>query len=416
MAEGGAARRDAWRAAVGFTSVLAKAHDVISQIGSLEIRAARLVGDVARAGISLRELARLDLPGEIVPVDLQPLLEQLRNGSGEPDQLAHVLLAEGWSTDATIMAEPLAPLTEFHLWALHATVLVDVVDAAPDAGAASAADLALLSRDIASHTKDVRDAARAAATELASGFASPAFSAALWAALFRFENWLVTDGVARLAAASAAAAASARVAEQASDAGRWAREVGQAYDGIRYGLAFDAGVRAVLLACAVRDDSALADFAGTARLPIGTRTEDHPRSDLADVAAAREGSAIEIDGLVSAAEFRVGGPSNRSVLTLSQAGSEVRVLVPHVAIDSFGVAAGVWVQVRGTAFPEGKDGINGPLVMAGRIPWAEAAEESFTDALVFAGRRFFELRPGGIDIVAGRMAGTIVTLSEIGLR
>jgi hypothetical protein len=67
---------------------------------------------------------------------------------------------------------------------------------------------------------------------------------------------------------------------------------------------------------------------------------------------------------VSDAVFSVGGPSNRSLLTLG----------------------------------------------------AAAARESFNDALIFAGRHLFDLRPGGLDLLAGRLAGSRVTMSEIGRR
>jgi hypothetical protein len=138
-----------------------------------------------------------------------------------------------------------------------------------------------------------------------------------------------------------------------------------------------------------------------------------PRSSLADVVNVAQGDMVEIDGLVRDAEFSVGGPSNRSVLTLGRT-NIVHVLVPHVAADSFGITTGVWVQVRGEVFPNGKDGIAGPVVMAGRIQRQVAARESFTDALIFAGRDSFDFRPGGLDIIASRIAGNPVTLSELG--
>lgn len=54
--------------------------------------------------------------------------------------------------------------------------------------------------------------------------------------------------------------------------------------------------------------------------------------------------------------------------------------------------------------------------MAGRIRCEDVASESFTDALIFRGRHSFALRPGELDLVAGRIAGARVTLNEIGMR
>jgi hypothetical protein len=280
-------------------------------------------------------------------------------------------------------------------------------------GAASDADLHSLGSDAASQAAALREAALNAARALRSDYATPAMATAMWGAIYEFEEWLVSTGTGRLAAS--AAAATARVNDSDPEANRWAREVGQACEIMRIGLAFDAGMRAILLAYALHDARRLAAFAETSELPIASATLDLPRSSLADVAHAAQGDPIEIDAIVSDAEFRVGTPSNRSILALGPSGA-VRVLVPHVAVDSFGISKGVWVQVRGKAFPNGKDGIAGPVVMAGRVPWAEAARDSFMDALIFAGRNYFEVRPGGLDLVAGRVAGSRTTLNEIGMR
>jgi hypothetical protein len=415
LTETGAARRAAWAAVLETTSMLASAHELLAQLGSAERRAEELLDEVTLASARLLELARLELPDELLSADLRAQLAEVRAGDADPVRFARSLLGRDLGGAAIVpsMVKLIRSASRLRLLALHATVLGVVADAAPDTGAASEADLASLIDDVAERTRALRDGAREAARQLRGEVASPAWATELWAAVFEFESWVSSEGATRLGAV--AAAATARVAGEDADAEHWAREAGQAYDQLRLGLAFDAGIRTVLLAYATHDARALADFAASAGLGLAAATLDLPRSSLAQAANAAEGELVEIDALVSEADFRVGGPSNRSVLTLGTA-QAVRVLVPHVAVNSFGIDQGVWLQVRGEAHPDGKDGIEGPVVMASRIRREEAARESFTDALVFAGRALFDLRPGGLDLLAGRVAGSPVTMSEIGRR
>ena len=135
------------------------------------------------------------------------------------------------------------------------------------------------------------------------------------------------------------------------------------------------------------------------------------------VAQAAEGDGVEIADIVREADIRSGGPAPRSVLLLgSPRGTQIRVFAPFEAVDAFGITTGVWIQVRGKMFPNGKDDMPGPVLQVRRIKRAEAAETSFQDALIHMGRHEFELRPGGLDIIGGRLAGSQVTLNEMGLR
>jgi hypothetical protein len=409
----GGARRLAWHALLDSTAGLPTAHESLAQLESLERHARQLVGDVADSAGQLVELADRELPDAILPEALRDELEAINAQAADPERFARSLLHLNVPSVRASMVESLEWLTRVRLQALHATVLSELAAATPDPAAATDPELNSLTGDASAHAAAVRDAAKRAAQELSQESIGPAFAASLWGALFEFEQWLTTDAATRLAAA--AAAATARVTNDDPDAERWGRETAKAYDGLRHGLAFDAGVRAVLLAYAAQDARWLSAFAETSALPVGPATADLPRTSLADVGNAAEGETLEVAALVSKADFHVGAPSNRSVLSLGRSGS-VRVLVPHVAVSSFGIDAGVWVQSRGQAHPTGKDGIDGPVVMTGRIRRENAASESFTDALIFSGRHSFELRPGELDLVAGRIAGDRVTLNEIGMR
>jgi hypothetical protein len=408
-----AKRRAAWNAMLETTATLPDLHESVAQLQSLEDQARAIEDLVAMGAAQVIELANRNIPEAILPEAMRTELDRVTAGQSDARQLARLLLELGQASNREAMEESLQWMTELRLQALNATLLSEIAAKSPDATAATESDLSALTHEVADQVRELRQAAVEAASELADETATPAFSASLWGALFEFEQWLTTNIGSRLAAA--AAAASARVAGDDSDSERWARETGQAYDQLRQGLAYDAGVRSVLLAWALHDVRKLSVFAEARELPLESATLDLPRTQLADVADATEGEEVEIAALIGGAEFRVGGPSNRSVLSLGPSGA-VRVLVPHVAVSSFGIDAGVWIQVRGQAHPAGKDGIDGPVVMAGRIRRAEAVSDSFTDTLIFAGRHSFELRPGEIDLVGGRIAGKATTLNEIGMR
>jgi hypothetical protein len=413
LSEDRAKRQAAWNGVLESTVTLTSAHESLAQVVSLERRAQGMLDEVTSKAALLIELAERDLPETILPETLKAELEPVAAGDTDPGRFARSILGLTRPENHAAMAQSLQWMTGLRLQALHATLLGELADATPSSGAASEADLESLSRDVSEKVTALRDAARAGAKELADETASPAFALSLWAALFEFETWLLTDVPSALAAACAAA--TGRVDNDDADAERWARETGKTYDTLRQGLAYDAGVRAVLLAYASYDDRKLAAFAEARDLPVESATVDLPRSSLSAVAEAPEGEAIEIAGLVSDASFTVGGPSNRSVLSLGPSGA-VRVLVPHVAASSFGIDTGVWTQVRGRAHPTGKDGIDGPVVLAGRIQRKDAAQHSFTDALIFTGRHSFDVRPSDLDLVASRVAGNRTTLNEIGMR
>lgn len=407
----GAARRAAWDKVLAATAGLLAPHEMLASLSGLDRRASQVFGQASTAVGDLVQMQQLDLPDAMVPPALRGQLSTPPAGGTDAERFTRSLLGPATPVQADAMASGIRVLTHLRLRALHAAVLGRVRDATPDSDAASDADLASLATETSAHVRTLRDHAHSAATDLKTGSATPALALGLWAALFGFETWLVDEAAGRMA--DVAATATARVdAGTDSSAERWARSAAKIYDGLRHGLAFDAGVRAVLLAYARGDLPALDAFARTRELPDGPAASDHPHSSLAGVAALPPGAPVEIAGLVSKAEFRLGGPSNRSVLTLGQSGT-VRVLVPHVSVDSFGVAQGAWLQVRGTAFPAGKDDLTGPVVMAGRVAGADAARQSFSDALIFSGRHSFVLRPGGLDLVAGRQAGRLVSMNEI---
>ncbi len=405
-------RRAAWSGLLDATTKVAAGCDALIQMETSRLHALALKAEIAAAATELTNLANADIPDELLPADLRAELTAILNGQNNPEHFAEVLLGLIRPDTSEDIRQSLAWFNELRLHALNAQLLSELSGVTPVSDSITEADLVTRCADMLDRAKQLRQAAFAGAKAARNGDASATWALTMWGAVFNFEVWLVEFGIPQLV--QIASAASARVNDNSSNALRWAREAGLAYDALRTGLAYDAGVRAILLAYAAVDHRKIEQFAAISRLPLGSAKLDLPRSTPSQVAQAVEETVVEVDGLMEGFQSRVGGPSNRSTFTIGE--GAVTILVPHVAADSFGLADGVWIQVRGKAFPNGKDGISGPVVMAGRIAGADAARASFTDALVHAGRDYFDLRPNDLDIVAGRVAGARATLNEIGMR
>jgi hypothetical protein len=400
----------------GATDPLMSGHDVVAQLAGLDRRTGALLEGVTNAVETLREFSDIDFPAGLLPESASTGLGALATAAGDSEALSRDLLAIGLRGATAGDQDILRSLTEIRLWTLNSLVISNIAAVTPDVNASSLADASAFRAVAENRSRSLRNSAKGGAERLASdSSADPIFATSLWIALDVYETWVRSDAIAALNPIAAAATGAVQAGH--ADEERLSRDAALAYDAIRLGLAYSAGIRNVLLAYAVGDLNALSAFAGASDLQLSTATLDLPRKSLAEAAAAGQDELVEISGIVREADIIVGGPTPRSTLVLgSEAGTQIRVLVPFTAVDSFGITSGVWVQVRGPAHPNGKDGIPGPVVQVGRIKRAEAAAISFEDALVHLGRREFELRPGQLDLVGGRLAGSEVTANEIGLR
>ena len=407
-----AKRRAAWDGVLNATSKIAAGCEMLAQLESSGVHAKTLRGEVAAAAKQLTDLAGANVPDALLPDVLRDQLQAILGGDSNPNRFARNLLGLTRPENGEEIGQSLNWFNQLRLHALNAQLLSEISGASLAIVALPEAELEPRCAEMASRARLLRDAALDGARAIRNDGPTATAALTLWGAIYDYESWLIDTGMAQMA--QIAAAATARVSADDADALRWAREAGQAYDALREGLAYDAGLRALLLSYALLDGRQLERFAAASRLPLGSATLDLPRSSPAEAAAAAEGTLVEVDGLVESFESRVGGPSNRSVLTIG--GGALTILIPHVAADSFGITKGVWLQVRGKAFPNGKDGITGPVVMAGRIAGADTARASFTDALIHAGSAYFQRRPSDLDLVAGRVAGAQATLNEIGMR
>lgn len=389
-------------------------HGLVGELLGVERRLEGSLQAGADAMARLIDVARADVPDALIGEEQRALFADLRAADADASRLTRGMAATHRALDVTAAQATLQRMNRLRLRACLAHVLVRLA-AASSSPPSDPAELTAAALDAAkTATTALRDAALAAAQEIGDSVVPPVVSHRLWGALYAFETFIESSGAEQLATAmSAAYHGRADLAANFSAM----RKAGQAFDALTRGLAYDAGVRAILTAVAVNDADVLRAFANTPSLPLGSATVDLPRSSLASVATAPSGEVVEIDGVIQDAEFVEGGPSPRSVLVLGTGvGATVTVLVPFSSVDSFGLIRGVWVQVRGTVFAEGKDGVDGPLVQVRRIRLREAQEESATDRLIWLGRDLFAYRPGGYDIVSGRPAGTHEAMAQLDLR
>jgi hypothetical protein len=407
--ESSAALRDEIPNLIRLTDGLFKTHTLLSIMAGV-----RRVSDDLREPVEnmLREvelLGSLGIPADYLPSEVRDIFASQPDLDVELSTSNLLALADRGPSPESGRAF-VAVLALRRLWALHGLVLASVAATEPSSGDTGREELRELRASAEGKVRTLRDRLYNAANDLRRReLAGPAWSTAMWLAVDDSENW-IAEHAADMATASGAASVSS-----ASDETR--RDVALAYDAVRTLLALAAGGWAVLRAWATEDLGALSRFAEAGKLRRTPGTADPPRSTLTQAAEAAPGTMVEVADVVIDAEITPGGPAPRTVLTIgSERGAQLIVLIPFIAADSFGIEPGIWLQARGEIFPNGKDDLPGAVLQVDRIRREEAAEVSFFDYLIFEGRRQFEFRPGGFDIVAGRLAGSDVTLAELGLR
>jgi hypothetical protein len=395
------------------TETLMGFQDAMAQLSAVDRRV-----EVARdAGIrGMRYLIDYGaaVPEAFTPDEFAGTMLELSEGNFDVEDLTNRMVGPRRNLDVEHYRSTLRRLNGLRIRSLLAGVLAELagIQSAPEG--ISKSDVEDTLTIVLAMTTELRDAAIAAAKSINDRM-TPIIPLSLWSSLHRFEAWLLSDGTSLIAQGIAFAfhRAQSELAPNVSVM----RTSGRVFDAFARGLAFDSGIRATLVDYALQIEQGLSDFAGMASLQVGAATLDLPRSSLASVASADEGDVVEIDGVIESAEYVVGGPAPRSVLVVGTgSGTRVNALVPFSAVDSFGVVPGVWVQLRGTAFPNGKDDLPGPALRVRRIQRAEAMNQSASDRLIWLGRELYSYRPGGYDIMATRPAGVPEALAEIELR
>jgi hypothetical protein len=395
---------------------LPKIHDLINTTLAVQRRTDAALGEVEHALQSLTAVARVDGLESVVTAETAGILAGLP-ATADHSLPASVLLGLPRHPPAVQNLERrLADWSSLRLWALHGLVLLAIVAATPEYVPDSTATLASDRADVEARVRALRDSLREIASVCQqSGVVSPRDLLALWATAQNAEEWIRDTGC--VSAAQASAIATAAASGSTADAERLSRDAALIYDGVRNLLGLLSGAHAAIRAYTLSDTNALSAFTAIAALPVSPATLDLPRTSIAQAVSGKPGDVIETAALVIDSSVTAGGPAPRTVLDIgTQTGARLKVLIPFIAADSFGVTPGVWVQVRGTLFPHGKSGLTGPVLEVRRIRREAASASSAFDALIWSGRSEFTLRPGQLDIVAGRRAGSLTTAAELGLR
>lgn len=394
------------------TDGLGNVIELVAQASGARFRAESLLDSTVDALTSLKHLADAGIPPGVFAANASDAISSAATTSVNPVLSANGILGTGvLAPSAEATRARIAGLTLIRLWSLHALVLLRTAISSPT----TTVDVQATRLDAEQQVRQLRDALRGRlAVVRQRSSADPAFSLGIAAAVLDAEEWIVGAG-------GEAVAESLHVATEAADAGSaqsesLSRDAAIAYDGVRQLLALLAGARRVQTAYALFDRPALERMSVASSLPLSSATLDLPRSSLGEAAGAVAGTVVEVAAMVLSSDEVVGGPAPRSVLLLGTPnGNQLTVLVPFAAVSAFGVHPGAWVQVRGEIHPDGKDGIDGPVLMVRRIRRGDAATGSITDALIWEGRHEFDLRPHGLDIVAGRRGGDPRTVDELGL-
>jgi hypothetical protein len=396
---------------------LPSAYDLIASAREMEHRTDALVDEVQQAISDLASIAEVGGSHSVLPYEVSKAIAGL--GQRQIDPLRHtsgILQLSRHTPTAEVLARRLANWSFLRLWSLHGLVLVSIARAKPaldqDAVTRLSGDRLLIEQHIRHYRDRLRDASRLLRR---SDRGTPAFLIALWSTVLDMESWIRDEGAGKVA--DSCAAATAAVDANAGEAVRLARDSALIYDGVRTMLALLSGARAVLRAYPLYDRKALEQFAVAGTLSVSPATLNLPRTSVAQVAETPAGETVETAAVVLETDVTVGGPAPRTVLKIgTRTGAQLTVLLPFTAADSFGVAPGIWVQVRGKVFPDGKDDLSGPVLEVRRIQRGVAAASSFFDAMVWMGRREFEYRPAQLDIIAGRRATDLTVPAELGLR
>ncbi|QTF93823.1 hypothetical protein, partial [Halomonas sp. BM-2019] len=415
-AEGPGALRDAFAALFRAGERLPMLHDLIGTTLAVQRRTEAARDEVVQA---LHELAAIGRVEGMASVVTPEMAERLARQPAQARLSLHAAVLLGLPRrppGRDSLERRLADWARQRLWALHGLVLLAIVEAPPQSRPDATARLAADRGAVEGRVRELRDALRALASECqASGVVRPRDALALWVRVQETEHWTRDTGSALAAQAGAVATAAVVAAER--DALRLARDAALIYDGIRYLLGLLAGAHAVIRAYTLADEVALAAFGAIAALPLAPATLDLPRTSVAQALKGQAGEVIETAALVLAVSVTAGGPAPRTVLIIgTPSGAQLTVLLPFIAADSFGVTSGIWVQVRGTLFPKGKGALKGAVLEVRRIRREAASAASAFDALIWLGRREFTLRPGQLDIVAGRCAGRPSAALELALR
>lgn len=329
------------REVVAATDGLIDLHELYGQEVAIERRIRGQAAQTLAAARAIDEFVRTDLPKKALTPALSEIAAAARAAPPSVSLESFMATLLGPARDVPLNRRRLG-LRKFHrtrLRHLHRSVVTRIAAAKPTQATESGfPDV----KEFSSASRALRTAAQAFVGQLNHGQVYPGAILAVWSALQRWEDWLEVEAVGPLVQTLAAAHG------DRSEKFKWARRGALLYDEVRRGLAYCAGLREMLIAAALQDEESLERFAKTSTLPVGSVQLDLARTAVAELSSCEPDTVVELDGIVTEAVFRPGGPEPRTELELTDsAGDCITVIVPYASVDSFGVDRGAWLQARG---------------------------------------------------------------------
>jgi hypothetical protein len=381
---------------------------LVNELASLHSAARRKRPAVTKALESARELmpAALALAG--TPDLASPYSTLASIGETGVDLLAVEDRASPVDGDRlTYMGSRTLHAARTQIWSIHNTALLTIAKGG-QLDQVAESQIETVEDTVRTSMLGFRDDLLAVARQLNESPSSA--EANLIAAIHRFETLLIDETVPNVAHAARGAT---RLLRDGTRTGL--KPAGTAYGAFREGVTMLGAAYGLLTALATEDGAALRRWAQSADLPL-KRPADLERTSIADAArgAASTTDDIEVAGTVVSAEFTVSNQRNTSVLRLEDdSANHLNLFVPHAAVDSFGIAADIWCEARGRLFPDGKDGIPGPVLLVGRENLTRDATASFTSFVHREGSVLFPYMRRGWQLRGGRCASTATTANEI---
>jgi hypothetical protein len=381
-----------------------KTVDALAGIYSIQARKQQAVSDGIQSFNEILDVLSVSDTLIEIPNDIRTIQEKIKNGETTSEIIVNSMLLAFEKTSKENMLAITRKLVNMRIDSLHASILIAINKRTPDESYAGE-DLDENRRKLAGFTGNQIKVLK----KLAKGIDETI--RVVWPVLMiQFIVESEREFIGTMAACVINSLFKAKTGSNSE-----LRKAAMIYDDARRSLANISAAYSLLLAWATHDYRTLKAWEKAAEQKTASATLDLRRTKIRDVLNNRleNGSIIEVDGVIRKIQAKVSANKNESRFVIAEQNRELLVYVPHYAIDSFGITTGIWCQVRGTLYLDGKDDMAEPLIMLRRIKLGQAAEQSFLDFVTDKGRAFFSYRPNGLDMMAGRDPLNPFSVNEI---
>jgi hypothetical protein len=378
--------------------------DALAGIYSIQSRKPQAVSDGIESVNEILDVLSMSDPLIEIPDEIRTLLEKIKNGQTTSEIIVNSMLLAFEKINKENLAAMTRRLVNMRIDALHASILIAINKRVSD-DSYTGEDLDETRKKLSAITSNQIEAFK----KLARGIDETI--KVVWpVSLIQF----IVKSEGEFTGTMTAGIVNSLFKAKAGSSSEL-RKAALIYDDVRRSLANISAAYDLLLAWATHDYKTLKAWKKAAEHKTASATLDLPRTKIRDVLSKKveNGSLIELDGVIRRIQTKVSANKNESRFVIADENNELLVYAPHYAVDSFGITTGIWCQVRGTLYLDGKDDMAEPLVMLRRIQLGQAAEQSFLDFVTDKGKAFFSYRPHGLDMMAGRDPLNSSSVNEI---